>query len=112
MMERAAHRSRIYTIRTAQGVSWFEPLPAISIAILEAAGMTTDSCVVDVGGGDSLLLASIASRGLRALAAVSALRADAKAAAKKASRLPAVSVKSGRVLTVLLCRRLLPLVEN
>lgn len=67
-MERAAHWNRVYTTKTEQEVSWFEPLPAISLDMLEAAGMTTDSCVLDVGGGDSHLVDSLASRGLDCLA--------------------------------------------
>lgn len=67
-MERAAHWNRVYTAKTEQDVSWFEPLPAISIEMLEAAGMTTDSCVLDVGGGDSHLVDALAARGLDCLA--------------------------------------------
>ena len=59
-MERAAHWNRVYTTKTEQDVSWFEPLPALSIEMLEAAGMTADSCVLDVGGGDSHLRRSAA----------------------------------------------------
>jgi hypothetical protein len=41
----------VFTTRTEHEVSWFEPLPAISLEMLEAAGMTAESCVLDVGGG-------------------------------------------------------------
>jgi SAM-dependent methyltransferase len=67
-MERAAHWNRVYTTKTEQEVSWFEPLPAISLEMLEAAGMTADSCVLDVGGGDSRLVDALAARGLDCLA--------------------------------------------
>ena len=67
-MDPAAHWNRVYTTKGEQDVSWFEPLPAISIAMLEAAGMTSDSCVLDVGGGDSHLVDALAARGLDCLA--------------------------------------------
>jgi SAM-dependent methyltransferase len=67
-MERAAHWNRVYTTKNEQDVSWFEPLPTISIEMLEAAGMTADSCVLDVGGGDSHLVDALAARGLDCLA--------------------------------------------
>lgn len=67
-MERADHWNRVYTTKTSQDVSWFEPLPALSLEMLEAAGMTTDSCVLDVGGGDSHLVDALAARGLECLA--------------------------------------------
>jgi SAM-dependent methyltransferase len=67
-MERAAHWNRVYTTKGEQEVSWFEPLPAISLDMLEAAGMTADSCVLDVGGGDSHLVDALAARGLDCLA--------------------------------------------
>jgi len=64
-MERAPHWNRVYTTKTEQEVSWFEPLPAISLEMLEAAGMTPDSCVLEVGGGDSHLVDALAARGPR-----------------------------------------------
>jgi SAM-dependent methyltransferase len=67
-MERAAHWNRVYTTKSEQEVSWFEPLPAISLEMLEAAGMTAGSCVLDVGGGDSHLADALAARGLDCLA--------------------------------------------
>ena len=67
-MERAAHWNRVYTTTAEQDVSWFEPLPAISLEMLEAAGMTAESCVLDVGGGDSYLVDALAARGLDCLA--------------------------------------------
>jgi SAM-dependent methyltransferase len=67
-MERAAHWNRVYTTKAAQDVSWFEPLPAISLEMLEAAGMVAESCVLDVGGGDSYLVDALAARGLDCLA--------------------------------------------
>lgn len=67
-MERAAHWSRLYTTKTEQEVSWFEPLPAISLEMLESAGLTAESCVLDVGGGDSHLVDVLAARGLDCLA--------------------------------------------
>lgn len=67
-MERADHWNHVYTTKTEQDVSWFEPLPAISLEMLEAAGMTPESCVLDVGGGDSHLVDALAARGLDCLA--------------------------------------------
>lgn len=67
-MERAAHWNRVYTTKTEHEVSWFEPLPAISLEMLEAADMTAESCVLDVGGGDSHLVDALAARGLDCLA--------------------------------------------
>jgi SAM-dependent methyltransferase len=67
-MERAAHWNQVYTTKTEQEVSWFEPLPAISLEMLESAGMTVESCVLDVGGGDSHLIDALAGRGLDCLA--------------------------------------------
>ncbi|MGE3842930.1 MAG: class I SAM-dependent methyltransferase [Vicinamibacterales bacterium] len=67
-MERAAHWNRVYTTKAEKDVSWFEPLPTISLEMLDAAGMTAESCVLDVGGGDSHLVDALAARGLDCLA--------------------------------------------
>ena len=67
-MERAAHWNQVYTTKAANDVSWFEPLPTVSLELLEAAGMTAESCVIDVGGGDSHLVDALTARGLHCLA--------------------------------------------
>ncbi len=68
LMKRAAHWNRVYGTRSERDVSWFEPLPAISLEMLELAGMTEESCVLDVGGGDSHLVDALVARGLDCLA--------------------------------------------
>lgn len=67
-MERATHWNTVYTTKSEREVSWFEPLPAISLELLDAAGMTPETCVLDVGGGDSHLVDALAARGLDCLA--------------------------------------------
>jgi hypothetical protein len=41
---------------------------ALSMQTIEAAGVTPDTCIVDVGGGDSRLVDSLLARGLDCLA--------------------------------------------
>ena len=67
-MQRKEHWERVYTTKGEQDVSWFEALPAISIQMLEAAGLTRETCVLDVGGGDSRLVDHLAARGMDCLA--------------------------------------------
>lgn len=67
-MERATHWNRVYTTKGEREVSWFEPQPTLSLEMLDAAGMTTSTCVLDVGGGDSRLVDALTARGLRCLA--------------------------------------------
>lgn len=62
------HWNRVYTTKADTDVSWFEPLPAVSLRMLDAAGVTADSCVLDVGGGDSRLVDALVSRGLDCIA--------------------------------------------
>jgi len=44
-----AHWNQIYGTKNERDVSWFESVPAESIRMLEAAGLTTDSCVISIG---------------------------------------------------------------
>jgi SAM-dependent methyltransferase len=46
----------IYATTSDRQLSWFEPLPAVSVRMMEAAGLTHETCVIDVGGGDSRLV--------------------------------------------------------
>jgi SAM-dependent methyltransferase len=67
-VDRKEHWERVYATKRERDVSWFEALPALSIEMLEAAGLTRDTCVLDVGGGDSRLVDHLAARGLECLA--------------------------------------------
>jgi SAM-dependent methyltransferase len=67
-MDRKAHWDAVYRTKAERDVSWFEALPAISIEMLEAAGLARGTCVLDVGGGDSRLIDHLAARGMDCLA--------------------------------------------
>lgn len=43
-------------------------IPSISLRLLEASGLTVETCVLDVGGGNSRLVDYLAARGLDCLA--------------------------------------------
>lgn len=67
-MDPRAHWERVYTTKGEKEVSWFEALPSVSLRMMEAAGLTSSTCVLDVGGGDSRLVDALAMRGLDCLA--------------------------------------------
>jgi uridine phosphorylase len=67
-MDRKQHWQTVYASHSERDVSWFEALPAVSVQMIEAAGLTPESCVIDVGGGDSRLVDALAARGLDCLA--------------------------------------------
>lgn len=67
-MHRKEHWERVYTTKGEQDVSWFESLPAVSLEMLDASGLTRETCVLDVGGGDSRLIDHLARRGMDCLA--------------------------------------------
>jgi SAM-dependent methyltransferase len=67
-MDRQAHWQRIYTTKDEGDVSWFEPVPAFSMRLMESAGLTRETCVVDIGGGESRLVDELVGRGLTCVA--------------------------------------------
>ena len=67
-MDSHRHWQRVYTTKGERDVSWFEPVPTVSLRLMEAAGLTPETCVLDVGGGDSHLVDVLAARGLDCLA--------------------------------------------
>ncbi len=68
IMDRHEHWQRVYTTRAEDEVSWFETVPAVSLRLMEAAGLDAETCVLDVGGGDSRLVDTLAARGMNCLA--------------------------------------------
>ncbi len=67
-MDRHTHWNTVYGTRGEADVSWFEALPAVSLDLLDAAGLSDHSCVIDIGGGDSRLVDHLIQRGLRCVA--------------------------------------------
>ena len=90
-MQRHEHWNAVYDTRQEQQASWFEDLPALSLRMMESAGLTADTCVMDVGGGCSRLVDQLLARNLRCLAVLdvsgSALR-HAKARLGEAASVP------------------------
>lgn len=62
------HWEEVYSRKGERDVSWFELRPAVSLQMIEAVGLTEDTCIVDVGGGDSRLVDLLVARGLDCLA--------------------------------------------
>lgn len=67
-MGRTEHWNTVYSSKAEREVSWFEALPELSLQMMEAAGLGPDTCVLDVGGGDSRVVDALAARGLDCLA--------------------------------------------
>jgi hypothetical protein len=67
-MDRQQHWNSVFRTKAERDLSWFEALPQTSIRLLEAAGLSADTCVIDVGGGDSHLIDHLLARGLDCLA--------------------------------------------
>jgi SAM-dependent methyltransferase len=66
-MSRQDHWNHVYDTKPSDSVSWFQRTPTTSLNLLDAAGLTPSSCVIDVGGGDSRLVDSLLDRGLECL---------------------------------------------
>jgi len=63
--DRAAHWDDAYRAIGVESVSWFEPEPTMSLALLEALGTRPEDAVLDVGGGASTLVDHLVDRGFR-----------------------------------------------
>jgi cyclopropane fatty-acyl-phospholipid synthase-like methyltransferase len=63
MEQRATHWDERYRTTGAERVSWFEPEPQQSLALLEMVGAGPSSSVIDIGGGASLLAGRLIERG-------------------------------------------------
>jgi len=66
MADRRQHWESVYRSRAADQVGWFQPLAASSLRLIEeSAG--GDACIIDVGGGASVLVDGLLEAGYRNL---------------------------------------------
>jgi SAM-dependent methyltransferase len=54
--DRKKHWENIYQSKSTEEVSWFQPRPERSLGIIEGMKLPASAKIIDVGGGDSLLV--------------------------------------------------------
>lgn len=91
-VDRQAHWQQVYRTKATDAVSWYQPEPRPSADLLELAGATRESGIVDIGGGASTLVDWLVAKGFRdvtvldlseaALAAAQARLGEAAAAVR------------------------------
>jgi SAM-dependent methyltransferase len=89
-MDRRTHWDTVYSTKGERDVSWFEAVPTVSMQLMEAAGLRPDTCVIDVGGGDSHLIDALVARGLQCL---TVLDVSSAALRRAQARLAAASTR-------------------
>ena len=58
-MDRREHWDRVYRTKGPREVSWYQRVPDLSLALIEASGQPKDAGLIDVGGGSSALVDSL-----------------------------------------------------
>jgi SAM-dependent methyltransferase len=59
----STHWQQVYETRDPNQVSWFQPQPLTSLALIDELGIEPDASVIDVGGGASGLTRRLLERG-------------------------------------------------
>lgn len=80
-MHSKTHWEHIYARKTPEQLSWFQPRPALSLGLIQAAATNPEAPIIDVGGGASTLVDELLARGYRQLTVL-----DLSAAALGAAR--------------------------
>lgn len=63
--DRRKHWENIYQAKELKDVSWFQPIPETSLDFLKHFNVPVTAKVIDVGGGDSLLVDSLLDLGFQ-----------------------------------------------
>ena len=85
-MGRKEHWDRIYATTDPTALSWHQHMPALSLELIEQAGLGPATEIIDVGGGDATLVDCLLARGA---GHVTVLDVSAVAVAKAQARLGA-----------------------
>jgi SAM-dependent methyltransferase len=80
--QRQAHWQNVYQTRAADSVSWYRPHLEVSLELLDLAGLSVESRLIDVGGGASSLVDDLLARGLRGISVLD-VSAEALAIARR-----------------------------
>lgn len=63
MDNKKQHWENIFTSKTANKVSWYEPKPVISLQFLQEYNIATTAAIIDIGGGDSFFVDNLLELG-------------------------------------------------
>jgi ubiquinone/menaquinone biosynthesis C-methylase UbiE len=64
------HWEAVYRRQRLTNVSWFQPHPTLSLALIEATGVGKDERIIDVGSGASILVDCLIDAGFRRVSAL------------------------------------------
>lgn len=81
--DRRLHWQRVWQDKEPEATSWHQTAPAVSLALIQSAGLRRDAGVVDVGAGQSPLIEALAERGWVHLAALDVAPAAIAAMAER-----------------------------
>ena len=62
------HWDQVYDSKKPEAVSWYQPRPALSLALIAASGVRKDAGIIDVGAGASTLVDCLLDEGYYPLA--------------------------------------------
>lgn len=51
-----SHWDQVYSTKALEQSSWYQPRPSISLGFIQQFSIAKDAAIIDVGGGDSLLV--------------------------------------------------------
>lgn len=64
-LNRKKHWEQIYQTKELKDVSWYQPTPTVSLSFLEQFQIPHEAKIIDIGGGDSLLVDHLLQLGYR-----------------------------------------------
>ena len=59
----AEHWQTVYETKSSTDVSWYQPVPQRSLALIQSTGLPPDAAILDVGGGASTLVDHLLAAG-------------------------------------------------
>lgn len=57
------HWEKLFSTKAENEVSWYQPYPTVSLSFIEGLELPLDAAIIDIGGGDSLLVDVLLEKG-------------------------------------------------
>lgn len=65
MDNRKEHWENVYSTKTPEEVSWTQKVPTTSLSFIDSCNVALDAKIIDIGGGDSLLVDHLLDKGFQ-----------------------------------------------
>ncbi len=87
LIDKRSYWDQAYQKKTTDQTGWFQEIPQVSLDLIKSAGLAKSAKIIDIGGGDSLLIDHLLNLGFENITVVDISKVAIKRAKKRLGKI-------------------------